>query len=127
MEKVYMRYKNDCYKACLATVLGLDYEQVPRFIDDDDNLLGVWQEMVNDFLDEYDLQCLSVVVGEGLLETLKGFYIVSGPSNNPEYKERGFYHAVVYLDGGLYHDPNPHAKHGEIIPTEVDLLIKISR
>lgn len=128
MKKVYMKHSNDCYTACLATVLGLPYESVPRFFNDDDSLVAEWDETLTTFLDPLGYQIVTVDVGEGscFLNGLKGYQIVAGLSYTPEHRERGNLHAVIYKDGKLYHDPKPDPA-GVIVPEVVDLLVRINR
>lgn len=126
MKKVFMRHKNDCYTACLATVLGLPYEQVPRFFDDEDNVVGEWTETVNSFLEGYGLQVVTVKGDLDFIKQLKGLLIVAGLSYTPEYREKDQFHAVIYRDGELYHDPKPDPT-GVIVPEVVDLLVRINR
>lgn len=122
--KVFMRHKNDCYTACLATVLGLEYEQVPRFFDDEDVMLGDWQEMVAAFLNSRGYQVVELIVNPNLLRDLKGLYIAAGPSYTPERRAKGEFHAVVYKDGALWHDPKPNPI-GVIEPEVIDLIVPI--
>lgn len=126
MKKVFMRHKNDCYTACLATVLGLPYEEVPRFFDDNDNVIGEWTETVNAFLDRHGLQCVTVKGDADFIASLKGLCIVAGLSYTQEYREKEQFHAVIYLDGELYHDPKPDPT-GVIVPEVADLLVRINR
>lgn len=126
MKKHFMQYRNDCYTCCLATVLGLPYEEVPRFYNDNDELLGDWDKQVSAFLEKHNLQVVQVQMSPEVLKLLKGLAIVAGPSYTPEYRDRGEYHAVVYLNGELFHDPKPNPT-GTIDPEIVDLLVPILR
>lgn len=122
LEKVYMRGKNDCYSACLATLLRKRIEDVPVFISEDNCDKG-FNGLVEEYLNSVGLRRLVLnTFGQSFLNGLKGYHIVSGPSKNPEFKSLGWYHAVIYKDGKLWHDPNPEP-HEPIEPTEVDFLI----
>lgn len=124
MQKVYMRHNNDCYTCCLATVLGLEYESVPRFFDDDDNLVLDWGVAVSEFLRRHGYQLVSVTADISAIRAMQGLCIVAGPSYSERYKGTGTYHAVVYRDGHLWHDPKPNPE-GVIEPELMDLIVPI--
>lgn len=122
--KVFMRHKNDCYTACLATLLGLPYEDVPRFFDDNNELLGDWSQQVSAFLLPRELQILQFDSSPEILNSLRGLIICAGPSYTPEFKELEHFHAVIYKDGKLWHDPKPNPV-GVIEPKVIDILVPI--
>ena len=127
-KKIYMRHKNDCYTCCLAMILGLEYEQVPRLFDDDNIPVGEgYQREVEKFLNSVGYQLVVVNSSLELLNHLQGLIIVTGLSPNPEFASRGMYHATVYLDGKLWCDPKSESPEGFIIPDQVDLLIPIRK
>lgn len=53
MKKVYQRIDDprhgDCYKCCIASILGLEYDEVPHFIEYGDK----WYEMAIEFFKEH--------------------------------------------------------------------------
>lgn len=121
MQKVFMRKNNDCMTACLATLFGLDYEQVPRFFNDNDEVVGVFHDRVNEFLKDYGLAYLSITCSTDFLSTYQGYLLVSGESYTPHYKNKGVNHCVIYKDGKLWHDPKPNPI-GIIEPSSIDLF-----
>ena len=131
IKKIYMRHKNDCYTCCLAMILGLEYEQVPRFFDDDNIQVSRkkrrYHKEVDKFLNSVGHQLVVVNSSLELLNHLQGLIIVTGLSPNPEFASRGMYHATVYLDGKLWCDPKSESPEGFIIPDQIDLLIPIRK
>ena len=119
-----MRTKNDCYTACLATLLNIPYKKVPRFFDNDNNLIDDWDTRLNNFLNNIGYQHLVFNTSLHMIKRIKGMCIVSGVSYTQEHRDKGHYHAVIYKDGSLYHDPKPNPE-GEIIPDEIDLIFPI--
>lgn len=124
MIKHSMKHGNDCFTCCLATVLGLEYEEVPRFFNDNDEPVGEWYVVVSEFLSEHKLQMIEATMPPESIALMKGLSIASGPSPTPEYRDKGVFHAVVYKDGKLFHDSIPNPK-GEITPELVTFLIPI--
>ena len=127
MKKIYMRHKNDCMTCCLAMMLNLDYEEVPRFFDDDNNEVGEgYLVEVAKFLETKGMQTISLNNAKDCFAYLKGALIVGGPSATPEFAALGIWHAVIYLDGKLWCDPKGE-NYPEIDPEQLDLLIPIIR
>ena len=89
----------DCWKACVASLLGIeDYDSVPHFVTFDDwwgeTRRYVWEQTGTSLLKWRDLSLIPA--GINLL-------IGVGPSPGGE-----FYHAVlVDCSGQLIHDPHP--------------------
>lgn len=86
----------NCLAACVASILEWPLWAVPAFEDARrglhmNHLLADWLELIGRELDWRDGH--QFVPGE--------FYIASGKS------PRDVYHAVVYRDGVLVHDPHP--------------------
>ncbi len=126
MHKVYMKHNNDCMTACLATLLKLKHEEVPRFFDDNDELLGDWSKMVSDFLESKGYQMITITNAKETLPHIKGLCLVWGKSYTQHYADAGHNHIVVYKDGQLYHDPKPNPD-GVIEPEGIDLIFPIFR
>jgi len=123
MQKVYMRQKNDCYTACLATIFRLPYEDVPRFFDDPEAVTAQnFNEKVDQWLGTKGLGRICIGVDPEWVRTqAKGAVLVSGLSPNPVMAKAGTFHCVVYLNGVLFHDPNPYPE-GEVTPTQMDII-----
>jgi hypothetical protein len=92
----------DCYRACIASILELNIEDVPHFMLEHD-----WRKRIRNillFLKKYNYTLYSV---DGLTDyTLEGeneYFIVSG--NSPRNKNNK--HAVVGYKGKIVHDPHP--------------------
>ena len=120
---VYMESSNDCYPACLASIMGVPKSEVPNFFDgiEDDrpnyreNVCPEWNANVRKFLAGYNLDFILVGVEEETLAGLKGRYIVSGEG------PRGMQHATIWEDGKMIHDPKPEGG-GIKPPYAVELL-----
>jgi hypothetical protein len=98
--------EGNCFAACIASLLECDINEVP-FLGKEES----WEDYelrLNDFLKqryqlfvyvaEYDLEQYEYFFQVDLKDT---YYIVGGDA------ERGHYHAVVYKNGQLAHDPHP--------------------
>ena len=123
MQKMYMRQRNDCLTVCLAMILGKQYEDVPLFFDtptstDSPN----FNQRVDEFLESQGLTrtCISVTE-EWVQQNQKGFVIMSGPTYSEEFKGTDVYHAVIYHNGALYHDPKENPS-GVIVPEIMEIV-----
>jgi hypothetical protein len=98
--------EGNCFAACIASLFECDINEVP-FLGKEES----WEDYelrLNDFLrkcyqvfmyvEEYDLDRYKHFFEVDLNDT---YYIVGGDA------ERGYYHAVVYKNGQLAHDPHP--------------------
>lgn len=96
----------DCFKACVATVMGVRYEAVPHFA-----LYVNWWAYLRRWArarhhPSSDFMCLEpengsiryAVYGEG-----NGMYIATGPSPRGSFRHC----VVVDIDLNLIHDPHP--------------------
>lgn len=86
MIPVKMRKDDDCWRACLASILNLDYENVPEFWGKGENENGEdWIRKTQDFLRIY---------GYGYIELTLG---------DPSHKALACqgYHFITKLDPGL--------------------------
>lgn len=99
MTPVYGRTTKDCLRACLASILEKDYDEIP-YVDPDLETDDFWKEyrkVFNEFGFEF-----AVLNEDSLCEyQLKGFSIGIGKAKGEVD------HAVVCLDGTVVHDPNP--------------------
>ena len=90
--------RDDCMRACLATYFSVPLADVPILRDDE------WMQQVRDWVRPRGLGFITIAVpNEAVFRERfsEGLLIVSGPS------ARGVDHAVLYLDGKLWHDPHP--------------------
>lgn len=100
MQRVDQRTPTDCLRCCVATVLGLAYEDVGDFSiprrDLQAEVMSAWAATVG--LDVVYLQ----VTGDGEMVSVAGagLWIASGDT------VRGTRHAVVYRGGEMVHDPH---------------------
>lgn len=125
VNKVFMRGSNDCMTATLASILGIPYESVPRFLDDNDNPVGGdFNKAVSDFLYKHGLQLVVLAPGDWL-RNLKGFHLAYVASSNPHYANLGYTHSVVIENGVVVHNPDPKGYIGQIPLIGVELLVPI--
>ncbi|MEG1729570.1 MAG: hypothetical protein RR280_08535 [Bacteroidaceae bacterium] len=120
----------NCEGAVLATVLGLDLEDIPSFWSESgkENPTfpkegAAYQERLNAFLKQHGYQSLSLGANEphedwvmGISMNMKGVPLIVGGMS-----PRGFMHAVIYKDGFLWHDPHPEG--GGVIPYHIAFLV----
>lgn len=105
-QRIISPVNGDCLRCCVASLLELEYEDVPNFIEAENR---GWYEQAYYFLQErgYTLHGMSALQSnKPKLEEYKGvdgFIIVRGPSLRYE----GSTHAVIYKNGELVHDPHP--------------------
>lgn len=125
----------NCEGATIATLLGLDLEQVPDFWDGVDKsdpscpVQGaIYHDNMNAFLAKHGYKMLSLGVSgsptdsniQWVIDISKHLgvkHLVAGKS------PRGFMHSVIYENGKLWHDPHPEG--GGVIPQQICLLIPI--
>lgn len=94
----------DCQRACIASILNLPLSEVPNFagpgVDDLE-----FSTRVKNFLATKNLAHLEFTyfdfAGFGNPKPSSLYHIIYGMT------ERGFWHAVVGLDGEVVHDPHP--------------------
>lgn len=112
--------KGNCFSACLATMLGLQIEDVPNFFDLSDGDDDLWWASVREWLKPRNLGLLTINANQELLYKFPGAYlIVAGKSI------RDRYHAVIYKNGEMVHDPHPSNAGLETIEY-IDLLYPLN-
>jgi len=82
----------NCLQACVATVLELELETVPNFVDFED-----WRGELQAFLARYGFWAVWLADGP----TPRGYHLIEGIG------PRGLCHAVVGHNGEIVHDPHP--------------------
>jgi len=125
----------NCEGATIATLLGLNIEDVPSFwegIDikttDTDESGVIYQENLNSFLRQHGYRMLNLGVTKypkaqdinWVIEVSKAIgakHLVAGIS------PRGHMHSVIYEHGQLWHDPHPEG--GGVIPCQICMLVPI--
>ncbi len=91
-QTAFGRPHGNCFEACLASILELKLEDIPRYTGDD------WLERFNKWLQwQYSLQ---LVVAHHYAPD-RTYSIANGPN------QRGRPHSVVMKGDELVHDPNP--------------------
>lgn len=117
MKPITMRSVGDCWRACLATILEIDYDQVPYMGDKDvPGSYDDWFEKTLAFLDGFGLTYVEFRLGDEAdrARALRGYHMVVGQSRLfPDCK-----HACVGKDGEIVWDPNPREGAGIIPGTE---------
>lgn len=92
----------DCYRASVASLLGLPLEEVPHFYRKGNEERAM--EEFSDWLRERGYVFVDIMRGENLPAYLKGtFHLLSGPS--PRFPQ--YWHCVLGYEGEIYHDPHP--------------------
>lgn len=91
----------NCQSACLATLLGLPLSDVPNWTAMECGDAHKFAAM-HEWLRGYGWGLVTVARGDmPEWPPRHGYFICGGDS------PRGLYHAVIYRDGELWHDPHP--------------------
>jgi len=117
----------DCFRACVASILELDYDQVPHFLQGEDGYNPLWFTDFEKWLRPMGLE--PVLLGgvdcanpdSNTAYFGYGYHIVTGKS--PRFSEGEVLHSVVHRDTKLVHDPFPG---GTGVKTIVDFLVFVS-
>jgi hypothetical protein len=110
-QKIVNQHNGDCTRACLVSILELDIDSTPNFIEKGDNWFGLFWTFLRDNNCEYHgtgwIKSEYRTHGQILSESpnVDGFVIASVASSLYE----GTGHSVVMdLNGVVVHDPNPN-------------------
>lgn len=87
----------NCWQAAIASLVGAPLDDVPHFVQIDEDTGQDYLALTQDWLAERGLQLHSSARPTNPNE----IYLVGGQSL------RGFFHCVLYRNGELYHDPHP--------------------
>ena len=98
------RQRGNCWSAVLASLLELPIEQVPNFVQIDEDGGPNWWEHTFDWLKERGHTLRMIAHGE---EPVDEYFIATGMSPRGN---GNVYHAVIYRNGALAHDPHPERK-----------------
>lgn len=88
----------DCVRACTASILELESEQVPHFVEDEPG--ASWYFTWENFMRNHGY---NPIMYDNYPRFI-GYSIASGTT------ERGTKHMVVLFNGNLAHDPHPSKK-----------------
>jgi len=124
MKPVKMRKDDDCWRACLASILNLDYEDVPEFWGIGENENGEdWVERTQEFLRSYGYGYIEIILGDPSHKSFycQGYHFIIGASKLIP----GVKHAVVGKDGEIVFDPGTREGSGIIPGTEQYAFITI--
>ena len=105
-QRIISPVNGDCLRCCVASLLEIDYDDVPNFIEYG---RSKWYEQFWKFLNSKGFDLHGVSSHQATkpdihsFEGVDGYIITAGPSLR--YKEST--HAVIYKDGKLAHDPHP--------------------
>lgn len=88
------KINGNCLRACIASILEIDIDSMPRFEDLDEE----WIFRLRRWMMAYNGK---TVVKKELNNPPSGYALASG------YTSRGFLHCVVALNGVVCHDPHP--------------------
>lgn len=106
----------NCLSACLASLFEVDLEEVPNFFRVAGQDQTAWWAAVREWLRPRGFGIMSLEIRDlALLANFEGWMIVSGQSRP------GVYHATIWREGNLVHDPHP-LKPGISEPESVDML-----
>ena len=85
-----------CFSCCIASLLELEYDQVPYFIGKE------WQRRLQRWLQKRGYHYLDVTITDETVLEHAGYHIITGQSPRGE-----FLHSCVGLRGEIVHDPHP--------------------
>lgn len=111
MIKVFMRTNRDCFRCCVATILELEYEQVPDFFDYEDEDPSIGFVAAKAWLHARGMWLLCInIAGHSTTshDHFRGPYIWLGTPRGRVDDEVA--HAVVMDRGALVHDPRVGGK-----------------
>lgn len=94
----------DCARATIASLLDLPIRFVPHFLKESDGTAYGFHTLIEEFLagHGYDILWQRSLVYH-LSEDVDVYHYISGPSP----RKPGVHHAVVGLNGKVFHDPHP--------------------
>lgn len=101
------KQRGNCWTACIASMLELDIEEVPNFVQIGSEGGENYFDHTLRFLKEHGYQLINISQPDAV--ALKDvYYIQSGISpRGPDVNGENVYHAVIYQNGKLAHDPHP--------------------
>jgi len=115
MEYPTQRTESDCFSACLSWLLGLPQDEVPNFTGNDNQFyqrISEWLKPRGYRMMMTDWKDLPAILG--------------GPIIARGMTKRKKYHAVLWDDNGLLHDPHPSRDGFSSQPTHAMLIMASS-
>lgn len=92
---------DNCFSACVASVLELQIEDVPDFMYRDGKLNDAWFDEFIEWLRPQGLSAMIVVCHEADFPLKDAYYLIGGKA------KRGIMHSVVGFNSEIVHDPFP--------------------
>jgi hypothetical protein len=138
MQEIIEKGSGDCFSACLASLLEVPLEDVPKFRRDNpfpNDMMGAAREWVKD---RFGLSLVTIQMEDRagdfigtdirIIGALKGTPCMAG-GTSPNFE--GVNHCVVgEIDGlgnfTMTHDPSPHQKGIEGFPKHIYLLVPLA-
>lgn len=106
----------NCMSACFASLLKLPIEAVPNFFTIAGHDNEKWWAAIRQWLKKFGLGIMTLQINdERWLEQQDGIFIVSGQST------RGLFHATLWQNGKMIHDPHPSGT-GIDRPETIDII-----
>jgi len=106
----------NCLQACVASILELELEDVPNFMEAGDD----WADEYGRFMFRFGLQLLTLDRDALLRQDVwwpGGYHIISGDSPRGDWQ-----HSVVGYEGEMVHDPHPEGG-GLVEPHSFDVFV----
>jgi len=99
--------KGDCFRACVASILELPIEEVPNFMEDGEDKFN---DHIVDWIKDRTFTIRYVEINNDddqkeFEQTTKDHYVIAIGQN------AFCYHAVVWRNGKIVHDPNPNGRY----------------
>jgi hypothetical protein len=110
---------DDCFSACLASVMELPLEAVPKFFEIAGKDETEWWKAVKGWLATHGWGVINIDCNAFKLRRIDGCLIVAGES------ARGLDHSTVWDKGKMVHDPHPEQR-GIKEAREIDLLYQLN-
>lgn len=125
----------NCEGAVLATLLGLELENIPSFWSESGKENpkcpiegGLYQDRLNSFLKPFGYRSVSLGFNEPSEDSARWVQDISkGAIDVPlavaGISPRGYMHSVIYLNGELWHDPHPEG--GGVTACQICFILPI--
>ncbi len=108
----------NCFPACLASIFELPLEKIPILNEIDQN----WRPHLLKWLATFGMSWTQVPAGSCWIPN--GVYrIAGGPGPRPDSAGKPIWHAVVWLDDKMVHDPHPSGDGLSCSPDHYDLFL----
>ena len=100
MIKVYQELENDCFQACIASILGCNIENIPNCYDNGiENFKNKWYEWEKD----KPFHLIDMDLNKDTMGWMKDIVMIAvGKSPRGDYN-----HCVIMKNNKIIHDPHP--------------------